>query len=270
MYPLLTHDREIATGPAGLAADAAGVCSTVRLGIVCPMADESGTAEAFVKAVLSHCGEFRDARFFAVVDNVSSDNTLDILQRLAVAAPSVQVVWAPENTCVVDAYVRGYREALEWGADWILEMDAGFSHDPERMPAFFARMAEGNDCVFGSRFARGGGIEDTSLRRRMVSRGGSVLAKLLLGTTLTDMTSGYEMFTRQALSRVLEEGIQSKAHFFQTEIKFHCRNLRVAEVPILYRTASQRLPSGAVREAFVQLWKLFLRRLRSGRSRANH
>src|SRR5689334_5885405 len=98
MYPLLTHDREIASGPTGLAADAASVCSTVRLGIVCPMANESGTAEAFVKAVLSHCGEFLGARFFAVVDNVSSDNTLDILRRLAVDAPSLHVIWAPENT----------------------------------------------------------------------------------------------------------------------------------------------------------------------------
>ncbi len=161
MYPLLAQNSEIAYGPVRLKPDAASICSTMRLGIVCPMANESETAEAFVKAVLSHCGEFRDVRFFAVIDKVSSDNTLDILQRLAVVAPSVHVLWAPENTCVVDAYVRGYREALAWGADWILEMDAGFSHDPGRMPIFFARMAEGNDCVFGSRFARGGGIQDT-------------------------------------------------------------------------------------------------------------
>ena len=226
------------------------------------MANEADTVEAFVQSALSNCGRFLETRFFAVVDNVSSDNTYEILQRLAVSTPCLKVIWAPENTCIVDAYVRGYREALAWGADWILEIDAGFSHDPAAMPAFFALMADGNDCVFGSRFASGGAIADTSLWRRTVSRGGSILANVLLGTRLSDMTSGYEMFTRRALLRVLDEGIQSKAHFFQTEIKFHCRNCRVAEVPIVYRTASTTLPRGALHEAFVQLGRLFLRRLR--------
>jgi dolichol-phosphate mannosyltransferase len=225
------------------------------------MANEADSAEAFVQSALSNCSGFLETRFFAVLDNSSSDNTFDILRGLAVFTQCLEVVWSPENTCIVDAYVRGYREALAWGADWILEVDAGFSHDPAAMPTFFARMAEGNDCVFGSRFAAGGAITDTSLWRRIVSRGGSMLANVLLGTHFSDMTSGYEMFTRQALVRVLDQGIQSKAHFFQTEIKFHCRNCRVAEVPIIYRTANKTLPSGALREAFVQLWRLFLRRL---------
>lgn len=237
-------------------------CSTVRLAVVCPMANEADCAEAFVRAVLLHCDAFQDVRFIAVVDRVSTDGTVDILRVLAATEPRLHVVWAPDNTCVVDAYVRGYREALQWGADWILEIDAGFSHDPNQMPAFFAQMAEGCDCVFGSRFARGGRISDSSIRRRIVSQGGSFLANLLLGTSLSDMTSGYELFSRSALERVLAEGIQSKAHFFQTEIKFHCRNLRIGEVPIHYRMPSPRLRAGAVAEALGQLWRLFVRRVR--------
>jgi dolichol-phosphate mannosyltransferase len=123
-------------------------------------------------------------------------------------------------------------------------------------------MAQGYDCVFGSRFMDGGKISNSSLKRRMVSYGGTLLTNGLLGTRLTDMTSGFEMFTRRALGIVLEKGIHSRAHFFQTEIKIHCRNLKLAEVPIHYQMASPGLDKGPVNEAFTQLWRLF--RLRVG------
>jgi dolichol-phosphate mannosyltransferase len=88
-----------------------------------------------------------------------------------------------------------------------------------------------------------------------------VLTNLLIGTKLKDMTSGFEMFTREALSMVLAKGIHSRAHFFQTEIKIHCRNLKIVEVPIHYHRASPGLSSGPVGEAFRQLWRLFRLRL---------
>ena len=139
---------------------------------------------------------------------------------------------APENRCVVDAYIRGYREALASGAEWILEIDGGFSHDPGNIPQFFPYMAQNYDCVFGSRFTNGGSITSRSLGRRVVSWGGTLLTNALIGTKLTDMTSGFEMFRRDVLQNVLDRGIHSQAHFFQTEIKVHCRNLKIAEVPI--------------------------------------
>jgi hypothetical protein len=89
-----------------------------------------------------------------------------------------------------------------------------------------------------------------------------VLANLLLGTRQTDMTSGFELFSAKTLRMVLDRGIQSRAHFFQTEIKTYCRNLRFVEVPITYRAASPRLGSSAVTEAFRQLWRLFRLRLK--------
>ena len=112
------------------------------------------------------------------------------------AEPRLRVVWAPENQCVVDAYVRGYREALIAGVDWILEIDAGFSHQPQDIPQFFDTMLQGYDCVFGSRFMPGGRFSGGSLKRYLISRGGSVLANLVLGTKETDMTSGFELFSR--------------------------------------------------------------------------
>jgi dolichol-phosphate mannosyltransferase len=194
--------------------------------------------------------------FFAVFDRVSQDSSLDRMRELERSEPRLRVVWAPENRCVVDAYLRGYQEALTAGSTWILEIDAGFSHQPRDIPQFFDAMEQGMDCVFGSRFLHRGGFASSSIVRRFVSWGGTALANLLLGTRQTDMTSGFELFSRDTLRMVIDRGIQSRAHFFQTEIKTHCRNLKFVEVPITYRAASPRLGSSSLTEAFRQLWRL--------------
>ena len=239
----------------------------ISLGVVCPMANERDTAEGFVREVLAACApfEFKSLTFFAVLDRVSRDGTLDLLRGLEAAEPRLRVVWAPENRSVVDAYLRGYREALDAGCDWVLEIDAGYSHQPSDIPAFFGKMLEGHDCVFGSRFCPGGRITESSLKREAISRGGTILANLLLGTRLKDMTSGFELFSREALERVLRRGVHSRGHFFQTEIKAHCHGLRVAEVPIHYRAASDSVNKHVLKDAFANLWRLFRARFSGGR-----
>ena len=232
----------------------------VDLGIVCPMANEGDEAVAFCEEVLRHCSGFQRVTFFAVFDRITKDSSLDQMRQLELSEPRLRVVWAPENRCVVDAYMRGFKEALAAGCDWILEIDAGFSHQPSDIPQFFDAMEQGMDCVFGSRSI--GCFKDSSMKRRIVSMGGTVLSNLLLGTRQTDMTSGFELFSRETLAMAIDRGIQSRAHFFQTEIKTYCRKLKFVEVPITYRSASPRLGSSAVKEAFVQLWRLFQLRIK--------
>jgi dolichol-phosphate mannosyltransferase len=234
----------------------------LRLGIVCPMANEAASAVDFVDAVLAECGRypFDSVTLFVILDNVSRDDTRELLEAHQIPRPQLRVVWAPETRGVADAYIRGYREALAAGCDWILEIDAGFSHQPSDIGKFFEAMADGRDCVFGSRFGEGGRNLGT-LRRRVVSRGGTALTNLLLGTKLTDMTSGFQLFTREALEAVLAKGISSKGPFFQTEIKTHCRNLHIAEIPIRYDAGSHSVGRRAIMESFVTLWRLFRRRL---------
>jgi len=231
--------------------------SEIRLAIVCPMANEGAEGARFVAEVLKRCSGFRETRFLAILDNATNDGSTELLLELAKSEPRLTVVWAPENRCVVDAYIRGYREALVANADWILEIDAGFSHQPEDIPAFFDKMQEGYDCVFGSRFMKGSRLSDSSLKRYLVSRGGTFLTNLLIGTSQTDMTSGFELFSRRPLEMVLQRGIQSRAHFFQTEIKVYCRNLRIVEVPIHYRAPSPRLGTSAIKDSLRQLRRLY-------------
>jgi dolichol-phosphate mannosyltransferase len=226
------------------------------LGIVCPMANEGADAVRFTHAVLAQCSKLKHVTFFAVLDRATKDNSLELLRDYEKSQPRLRVVWAPENQGVVDAYVRGYREALAAGCHWILEIDAGFSHSPEDIPKFLEMIDTGYDCVFGSRFMKGGVMVDNSIKRYVISRGGTILANLMLGTRQTDMTSGFELFSRGTMEMVLARGIQSRAHFFQTEIRFYCRNLNFIEVPIYYQSPSSRLGSSALKDAFRQLWRL--------------
>ncbi len=238
--------------------------SELHLGIVCPMANEETTAVRFVEAVLAECAPycFKTVTFFAVLDGKSNDNTRQFLNSLKERRPCLRVVWAPESKGVVQAYVRGYREALDAGSDWILEIDSGFSHQPSEIPQFFEKMMEGYDCVFGSRFCEGGSIAENSSIRYFISRGGTVLSNLLLGTTLKDMTSGFELFTRDSLRYVMDRGIQSRSPFFQTEIRTYCHHLKIVEVPIHYRAGSHEIKGAALRDSFRNLWRLFRQRLK--------
>ncbi len=230
--------------------------TSTYIGIVCPMANEGPAAVDFARAVLAQFTLAYPVTLFVIFDKANRDDSLERMRDYGASEPRLRIVWAPENRNVVDAYVRGYREAVEAKCDWILEIDAGFSHQPEEIPRFLELLHKGYDCIFGCRFMPGGKMEDPSYQRYLISRSGSALTNLLIGTELRDMTSGFEMFSRSTMEMLLRRGIQSKAHFFQTEIKVYCQYLKAAEVPITYRSPSPRLGSKALEDAFNQLWRL--------------
>ncbi|HAT51525.1 MAG: glycosyltransferase family 2 protein [Nitrospirae bacterium] len=237
---------------------AADLFACIDLGIVTPMANERENAQEFVRQVFARASRFsfRSIRHYCVFDNVCTDGTYEILIRLADELPHLVPVWAPENRCVVDAYLKGYHRALTEQCHWILEMDAGFSHRVEDMDVFFQAMAKGYDCVFGVRFGLSGSHFDGGFKRRFISRGGTFLSNLLLGTKLPDMTSGFEMFSHEALSSILSRGIQSRGPFFQTEIKAFAHQHRITVVPIRYNSPSHNVGGNALRDAFRTLWQL--------------
>jgi len=227
------------------------------------MANEQDTAEQFIRDVLDQCRcfEFKSVHFFPILDLASKDGTADIVEKMSTEIHELVFVFAPENKCVVDAYMRGYQEALNFKSDWILEIDAGYSHQPFDIPKFFEKMAQGYDCVFGSRFCPDGKFADSPKLRYFISRGGTILADLLLGTELYDMTSGFELFTRDALQKILDKGIVSKGPFFQTEIRTYAHDFRIAEVPIHYKAASHNISHNVLMDAVTNLWRLFRLRL---------
>ncbi|MFM2208007.1 MAG: hypothetical protein RL213_1982 [Bacteroidota bacterium] len=237
---------------------------TFDFAVVVPMANEEDDFGPFTDALRAELESLGSGKVYFIVDNASKDRTLELCRTLSDRDRRFVTVWAPENRNVVDAYVRGYREACA-GHEYIIEMDAGLSHDPRALPMFLRVLNEGNECAFGSRFINGGSIWKSSFRRTFLSRTGTILSNLLLGTRMRDMTSGYQGFHRTVVEQFLKYPLRSRAHFYQTELRYLLRHKRYIEVPIHYRAPSPSVSGRAIRNSISVLWWYFMRRLQ-GRS----
>jgi dolichol-phosphate mannosyltransferase len=231
--------------------------------IVIPMANEEQDFKPFIEMLNFVIDELNPGNVYFVIDKASNDRTLELCEELSARDSRYITVWAPENKNVVDAYVRGLRAAFEAGHDIIIEMDAGLSHDPRAIPMFLRVLNEGNECAFGSRFINGGSMGDSPFKRRMLSKTGTVLANMLLGTKLRDMTSGYQGFHRDVVEKIINHEFKSKAHFYQTELRYLLRKHRTVEVPIHYQAPSPRVSKNAIKNAYQTLLYYFFLRLTS-------
>lgn len=231
--------------------------------VIVPLANEENDFVPFIEVFLKVLNRIDESgRVYLVVDKVSTDKTLELCNGLSSQDDRFITIWAPENRNVVDAYLRGYREALADGNDVIIEMDAGLSHDPRALPMFLRVLNEGNECAFGSRFINGGSIYDSQWKRTFLSRFGTLLANTLLGTKMYDMTSGFQGFHAGVVENFVNYPLLSKAHFYQTELRYLLRNTRYAEVPIHYRAPSPSVSQNALTNSLSVLLKYFILRLR--------
>jgi len=226
------------------------------------MANEQEQFEPFISSLTEVLNKLECGTVYLVVDKVSKDKTLELCQNLSDTDNRFFTVWAPENRNVVDAYINGYREALKNNHDIIIEMDAGLSHDPKALPMFLRVLNEGNECAFGSRFINGGSIWDSNWNRTFLSKFGTRLSNLLLGTKMYDMTSGYQGFHSHIVKKFVEYSLLSKAHFYQTELRYLLRKSRYAEIPIHYRAPSPSVSKKAIYNSFYVLMKYFVMRLK--------
>lgn len=230
--------------------------------VVIPMANESKDFHPFVSSLTQVLNMIEGGKVYFIVDKVSIDKTLELCQNLSMSDNRFITVWAPENKHVVDAYMKGYQEALNNNHEIIIEMDAGLSHDPKALPMFLRVLNEGNECAFGSRFINGGSICDSNWKRSFLSRFGTILSNILLGTRMYDMTSGYQGFHAHVVERFVEYGLLSKAHFYQTELRYLLRKSRYAEIPIHYRAPSPSVSKKAILNSFYVLFHYFFLRIK--------
>ncbi len=229
---------------------------------IIPMANEEEDFPPFVDLLAEVMTVVGTGKVYFVIDNVSKDRTLEMAKTLQEKDNRFEVIWAPENRSVVDAYLKGFEVAYNNNHDLIIEMDAGMSHDPRALPMFLRVLNEGNECAFGSRFINGGSMGDSPFKRRTLSKTGTTLANLLLGTKLHDMTSGYQGFHRNVIKEILNYQLESKGHFYQTELRYLLRKRRIFEVPIHYQAPSPRVSGSSVKNAYKTLFQYFFRRLK--------
>ena len=168
-----------------------------------------------------------------VMDDNSPDGTGAIADRLAAADQHVRVVHRTEKAGLGAAYLHGFRVALDEGYDVIGEMDADGSHQPEQLHRLLDAL-RGADLVIGSRYVPGGSVVNWPLSRQVLSRGGNLYVRLLLGIGVRDATAGYRVFRRATLEKIDLAAVQSTGYVFQTDLAHRTvrAGLRVVEVPI--------------------------------------
>ena len=223
--------------------------------MVClPTYNERENLEAMVSAL----GEVlpQDGRILVIDDN-SPDGTGEIADRLAAERDDVDVLHRGRKEGLGPAYLPGFRRALELGADLVMEMDCDFSHDPKDVPRLLEAAGDA-DVVLGSRYVAGGGTTNWGLLRRLISRGGSLYAQILLGLRVRDLTGGFKVYRRAVLETIDLGAIQSKGYAFQIETTYRAikAGFRVVEVPIIFadrEVGGSKMSRSIVIEA---IWKV--------------
>jgi len=193
-----------------------------------------------------------------VIDDGSPDGTGLLADELAAREPRVHVLHRAKKEGLGKAYLAGFDWALARDYGLVLEMDADFSHDPGYLPAMLAKAQEA-DLVLGSRYVPGGGTVNWGFGRKILSRGGSLYARTILGVRVRDLTGGFKCFRREVLEAIELGTVECSGYAFQIELTYRAilRGFRVAEIPIVFadrRVGQSKMSRRIVLEAIGKVW----------------
>jgi dolichol-phosphate mannosyltransferase len=233
--------------------------------VVLPTYNEADNLPRIAPAIL---GQLPGATLL-VVDDGSPDGTGMKADELAAADQHVRVLHRPAKKGLGRAYTAGFRHALDAGAERLVQMDADWSHDPARLPALLAALEggegqprpDGADLVIGSRYVAGGGTRNWGVARRVVSRSGSLFARVVLGLPAHDLTGGYKAWRASTLAGLPWAVLHSGGYVFQIETTYlaHRRGARIVEVPIVFedrRVGVSKMSRRIIGEALLVVLRL--------------
>ena len=227
-----------------------------EIAVVIPTYNERENIEGIVEAVLRQPMDIS----VLVVDDNSPDGTGDIADAIAGRDDRVEVLHRQGKEGLGTAYRAGFRYAMDRGAQYLFEIDADFSHNPDDIPRLYAAASE-SDAAVGSRYTKGGGCSNWSIFRWMISRGGNLYTKLVAHTRTVDTTSGFRCYTRRVLEAIPLDRVTSQGYAFQIEMTFVAEALgfQVVEVPITFTNregGKSKMDSGIFWEGLKVAWNL--------------
>ncbi|MDD2897126.1 MAG: polyprenol monophosphomannose synthase [Desulfuromonadaceae bacterium] len=231
--------------------------------VVIPTYNEKDNVRSLTNAVLA---QHPDINILFVDDN-SPDGTGTIIDTLVAEHDRVHVLHRTGKLGLGSAYREGFKKALEMGADYLIEMDADFSHDPATLPLFLAAIKE-NDLVIGSRYLNGVSVVNWPIRRLILSYFASVYTRWVTGLQVRDCTSGFKCFRRSTIEAIDLTRVTSDGYSFQIEMNYRCmeKGFRISEIPIIFidrHAGSSKMSGTIVREAVLMVWKLRIRSILS-------
>jgi dolichol-phosphate mannosyltransferase len=233
--------------------------TTGRKALLClPTYDERENLAPMVEAILAAV----PAVDVLVIDDNSPDGTGRLADQIAAREPRVQVLHRAGKEGLGRAYLAGFAWALARDYGLVLEMDCDFSHDPRYLPGMLAA-AEEADLVLGSRYVEGGGTVNWGLLRKLISRGGSLYARTILGLRVRDLTGGFKCFRREVLEAIDLPSVECTGYAFQIELTYRAarRGFKVREIPIVFadrRVGHSKMSRRIVLEAIRKVWSIRL------------
>jgi dolichol-phosphate mannosyltransferase len=233
--------------------------TTGRRALVClPTYDERENLAPMIEAILAAVPQVD----VLVIDDNSPDGTGQLADDIAAREPRVKVLHRAGKEGLGRAYLAGFAWALARDYGLVLEMDCDFSHDPKYLTGMLAAAGEA-DLVLGSRYVKGGGTVDWGLLRKLISRGGSLYARTILGLTVRDLTGGFKCFRREVLEGIDLPTVECTGYAFQIELTYRAarRGFRIVELPIVFadrRVGHSKMSRRIVLEAIRKVWSIRL------------
>jgi dolichol-phosphate mannosyltransferase len=227
-----------------------------RVWVVIPTYNEADNLSSIVRAVEEELQRSVPDDFrVLVVDDNSPDGTGAIADRLSEELATVEVLHREAKDGLGHAYLAGFSRALAERAELVIEMDADFSHDPRYLPQMLDAAQEA-DLVLGSRYVAGGGVRDWGLIRRLVSRGGGLYARAILGVGVQDLTGGFKCIRRSVLETIELESVRAEGYVFQIEVTYRAllAGFTVREIPIIFRDRTVGSSKMSTRIALEAMW----------------
>jgi dolichol-phosphate mannosyltransferase len=229
--------------------------------IIVPTYNERDNLQALIDAVHASLPEAD----LLVVDDASPDGTGQLADEIAARDNRVSVLHRAGKQGLGTAYVAGFRWALARSYEYILEMDCDFSHDPKHLPLLVGTARSGADLVLGSRYVAGGGTVNWGVMRKIISRGGSLYARTILGVPVRDLTGGFKCFRRHVLEAIDLDRVAAQGYGFQIELTWRTirQGFHVVEVPIVFvdrRVGQSKMSKKIFLEALTLVWRLRLGR----------
>ncbi|MCX7821371.1 MAG: polyprenol monophosphomannose synthase [Brevinematales bacterium] len=226
--------------------------------VIIPTYNEAMNIEKLIEKVLKQSNDID----VLVVDDNSPDGTANIVEKIMEKNKRVNLLKREKKSGLGRAYVTGFKWALQKGVyDYIFEMDADFSHDPDELYLFFQAITEGYDVVCGSRYIEGLRVLNWDLKRLFLSLGGNIYARIITGVKLTDLTGGYNCYSKKVLSTINLDKISSNGYSFQIEMKAksYYKGFKIKEVPITFRDryeGTTKMSGGIINEALFKCFKI--------------
>ena len=233
--------------------------------IIIPTYNEKENIEKIIRAVFSLDGEYH----IIVIEDGSPDGTGEIVKRMQKEFPErLFMIERSGKQGLGTAYIAGFKWAVAHGYDYIFEMDADFSHNPEDVPRLYAACAEGGaDLAIGSRYCNGISVINWPIGRVIMSYYASVFVRTVLNMRIFDTTAGFKCYRRKVLETIDLDNIRMKGYGFQIEMKYttHKLGFKIAEVPIIFvdrKEGTSKMSSGIFGEAFWGVLKMKFRKIK--------